>query len=138
MKNNEEGTSHLVTYFNEINKAGSVPKSMGLIHRKDDPSMLNMESVLIDKVHACALEESLGKAKFVSKLILRNCGLMDAEAIRLIKAMDRVNIRHLDLSLNPLLTPAFYKELCEIIDEPACQLERLEVEGNHIGDGVTE
>ena len=66
MKNNEEGTSHLVTYFNEINKAGSVPKSMGLIHRKDDPSMLNMESVLIDKVHACALEESLGKAKFVS------------------------------------------------------------------------
>lgn len=94
-----------MTYFNEINKAGSVPKSMGMIHRKDDPSTLDMESVLMDKVHAVALQESLGKAKFVNKIILRNCGLKDDEAIRLIKSMDKVNIRHLDISLNPLLTP---------------------------------
>ena len=72
-----------------------------MIHRKDDPSSLNMESVLMDKVHAVALEESLGKAKFVNKIILRNCGLRDDEAIRLIKSMDKVNIRHLDISLNP-------------------------------------
>ena len=105
MKHNEEGTSHLVTYFNEINKASSIPKGMGMIHRKDDPSALNMEGVIIDKVHSIALEESLGKAKFVNKIILRNCGLKDDEAIRLIKSMDKVNIRHLDISLNPLLTP---------------------------------
>ena len=89
-------------------------------------------------MHAKALEESLGKAKFVNKIILRNCGLKDDEAIRLIKSMDKVNIRHLDISLNPQLTPQFYKELCDLIFDHACQLERLEIEGNYVGDAIVQ
>ena len=52
MNQNEEKTSHLVTYFNEISKKCNVPKGLGMIHRKDDVSNINMKGVLVDEIHA--------------------------------------------------------------------------------------
>ena len=136
MNHNEDSTSHLVTYFNEISKRCHVPKGLGMIHRKDDASNLDMKGVLVDDVHADALANGIGRARFVDKLILRNCGLTDREAIKLINSMDKINIRHLDVSENPLLTHRFYDALCAIIEDGSCQLERLECEANGMGDRI--
>jgi len=48
--------------------------------------------------------------------------------------MDKVLIRHLDISNNPQLTRRFYDELSLILAEPGNLLERVELEGNNIGD----
>lgn len=50
--------------------------------------------------------------------------------------MDRQVVRHLDISYNPLLTKRFYIELCALLADPASHLERLEIEGNNIGDSI--
>ena len=50
--------------------------------------------------------------------------------------MDRSLIKHLDISYNPLLTRRFYSELFEILADEGCIIERLELEGNKIGDGL--
>ena len=134
MNHNQESTSHLVKYFSEISRKGHVPKGLGMVHRKGQPSDLDLRGVRVDAVHADALAGGIGRARFVDKLILRNCGLTDAEGIKLIRGMDRVNIRHLDVSENPLLTHRFYDALCEVIADGACQLERLECEDNAMGD----
>ena len=48
--------------------------------------------------------------------------------------MDKSLIRHLDISYNPQLSFNFYQELIEILSDPGNVIERLEVEGNRIGD----
>ena len=48
--------------------------------------------------------------------------------------MDRTLIKHLDISYNPQLSYRFYEELFEVLADPACLIERLEIEGNKIGD----
>ena len=82
------------------------------------------------------MSEAINKARFVSKLVLRNTSLNDEYGIKLINSMDRVNIKHLDISYNPNLTSKFYEALCELIEDPACSLERIEIEGNMIGDKI--
>ena len=136
MNHNEDSTSHLVTYFNEISNKCHIPKGLGMIHRKDEVNSLNMKGVLIDEIHANALANGIGRAKFVDKIILRNCGMTDKEGIKLIKSMNRINIRHLDISENPLLTHKFYDVLCDVVQDGSCQLERLECEDNGMGDKI--
>ena len=48
--------------------------------------------------------------------------------------MDKTLIRHIDFSYNTSLTFKFYSKLAEIIEE-GC-IERLELEGNKVGDRV--
>ena len=50
--------------------------------------------------------------------------------------MDKKTVRHLDLSYNPLLTKKFYNELNELMADESCNLERIEIEGNNVGDTV--
>ena len=45
-------------------------------------------------------------------------------------------VRHLDLSNNPLLTKVFYNELCGLLADNTVALERIEIEGNNVGDKV--
>lgn len=58
--------------------------------------------------HASAISNSLGRARYVNKLILKNVGLTDDQGIKIIQNMDQQAVRHLDISNNPLLTKAFY------------------------------
>ena len=50
--------------------------------------------------------------------------------------MDKSLIRHLDISYNPLLTKRFYEVLVQILNEPDNLIERLELEGNKVGDSI--
>lgn len=70
----------------------------------------------------------------MNKLIFRNTGLTDQQGISIVRAMDRTLIKHLDISYNPQLSYRFYEELFEVLADPACLIERLEIEGNKIGD----
>ena len=45
-------------------------------------------------------------------------------------------MRHLDISNNPLLTKNFYRELCELLADKTIALERIEIEGNQVGDQI--
>ena len=36
LNNKPEATSHLVAYMKIMNEKGHIPRSMGMIHRKDD------------------------------------------------------------------------------------------------------
>ena len=62
--------------------------------------------------HASAISNSVGRARYINKLILKNVGLTDDQGIRIIQNMDQQAVRHLDISYNPLLTRDFYRVLC--------------------------
>ena len=89
---------------------------------------------MLTDAHAGAIANSIQRAKYVNKLILKNVGLKDDQAIQIIRNMDRTLVRHLDISYNPLLTNKFYDELNEILADPVSNLERVELEGNMVGD----
>jgi len=134
IENQDDKTSHLVKYMNEMNKNGQIPKGFGFVHRKRSVNAIDAGEVQISDHHARAIAISLDRAKYVNKLILRNVGLTDTQGIAIIRSMDKQIVRHLDVSYNPALTKKFYTELNECMADPACNLERLEVEGNKIGD----
>ena len=50
--------------------------------------------------------------------------------------MNKQVVRHLDISDNPLLTKAFYSELNELLSDNTVALERIEIEGNNVGDQI--
>jgi hypothetical protein len=50
--------------------------------------------------------------------------------------MDKQVVLHLDISNNPLLTKKFYIELNSLLADEACALERIEIEGNNVGDAI--
>lgn len=136
MKGQEHLTSHLVHYLHEMNRNGHVPKGFGYVHRKHAINEIDGSEIRITDQHAKAMAASLDKAKYVNKLILRNTGLTDEQGIAIIRAMDRTLIRHLDVSYNPQLGRRFYEELVQVLSDPASHIERLEIEGNRVGDRV--
>lgn len=132
----DDKTSHLVTYFNEINKKMIVPRSLGMIHRKSEVNQLNLRQQPLTNEYANAFTKALPRAKFIDSVVLNGSGLNDVTAIKIIKSMDITKMKALDLSNNPGLTEKFYDELCDVIENGKCMLERLELEGNMIGDRV--
>jgi hypothetical protein len=60
-----------------MNHKGQIPKSFGMVHRKTDPNEINAGQVLISDEHADAIANSVGRARFVNKIILKNVGLKD-------------------------------------------------------------
>jgi len=50
--------------------------------------------------------------------------------------MDKTVVRHLDISQNPMLTKKFYTKLNQLLADESCALERIEIEGNNVGDSV--
>ena len=70
-------TSHLVHYMAEMNRNGHIPKGFGFVHRKHSINKIDGSNCKITDEHADAIAGSLGRAKYVSKLILRNTGMID-------------------------------------------------------------
>ena len=58
--------------------------------------------------HADAIANAINRAGYINKIILRNVGLRDDQAVKIIRNMNTQVVRHLDLSYNPLLTKNFY------------------------------
>ena len=81
MQGKDEKTSHIVNYFNKVNDKGLVPKGLGMIHRKDDIDQIKVTGLNLDGIHLEAFAESVHRAKYVTKIILRDCGLSDKEGI---------------------------------------------------------
>ena len=48
--------------------------------------------------------------------------------------MDKTQIRHIDISYNPRLTKKFYDALVKVMSDSFCMIERIEIEGNKVGD----
>ena len=136
VKGQEHLSSHLVHYLHEMNRNGHIPKGFGYVHRKHAINEIDGSEIRITDEHAKAMATSLDKAKYVNKLVLRNTGLNDQQGIAIITAMDKTLIRHLDVSYNPQLSKRFYDELVQVLSDPACHIERLEIEGNKVGDRV--
>jgi len=132
----DDATSHLVKYMHEMNRNLHIPKGFGFVHRKQPVNSIDASQTKITDEHAKAISQSLDRAKYVNKLILRNVGLRDDQGISIIRAMDKQVVRHLDVSYNPLLTKKFYDELNLYLADESCHLERVEIEGNNIGDRV--
>ena len=71
-------TSHLVKYYQQMNRNAHIPKSFGMVRRaKDAPNEMNASNVTISGEHAVAIANSLNRARFINKLILKNVGLKD-------------------------------------------------------------
>ena len=107
-----------------------------MIHRKIQPNEMNAGQVLISNEHADAIANSVSRAKFVNKIILKNVGLKDDQAIKIIRNMDKNVVSHLDISQNPMLTKKFYTELNQLLADETCALERIDIEGNNVGDAI--
>lgn len=65
-----ENTSHIVHYFNEINSKMVVPKSLGMVHRKNPTNQINLREQPLQDEYADAFSNAVGKAKFVDHLAL--------------------------------------------------------------------
>lgn len=80
-KNEIEGksdkTSHLVHYMNEMNRNGHAPKAFGFLHRKHSINEIDGSNLKLSDEQSRAIAGSLDRAKYVSKLILRNTDLTD-------------------------------------------------------------
>ena len=81
-----------------------------------------------------AFAVSVSRAKYVSKIILKDCGLTNKEGLRIINNMNKKLVKHIDFGENSTLTAEFYNQLGEIYSEPDSVLERIEIEDNRIGD----
>lgn len=132
----DKNTSHLVHYFNEINNKMIIPKTFGMIHRykREKETEINLKEAPLQDEYATAFSNAVGRAKLVQKIFLNSCQLNDEKAIQIVKKMDLAHVKHLDLSFNANLTSKFYIELSSILTDEKCMLERLELEGNKIGD----
>ena len=76
--NGKEGdTSHLVKYLHEMNRNMHIPKGFGFVHRRQPINSIDASDFQITNEHARAMAGSLGRARHVNKLILRNVGLKD-------------------------------------------------------------
>ena len=136
IKNQDESTSHLVNYFKVVNEKGMAPKGLGMIHRKDDVDQINLRGLNLDGIHLEAFAISVSRAKYVTKIILKDCGLSDKEGLRIITNMNKKLVKHLDFSENSTLSADFYEQLGEIYLEPETVLERIEIEDNRVGDSI--
>lgn len=123
-----------MNYFNKVQQKSIVPKGMGLVHKKDQANQISLRSFFLRDDYVDALSEAIGMSKFVSFIQLSNVGLTDAKAIKIIQRIDKHAVKRLDLSYNPHLTKKFYTFLAETIEDPDFNLERLELEGNKMGD----
>ena len=74
----------------------------------------------------------------MDSIVLNGTGLVDESAIQIINQMDRTTVKSLDVSYNPALTNKFYDALCKLMLDRSCNLERLELEGNKIGDKILQ
>ena len=86
--------------------------------------------------HANAIAYGINRASYITKILLKNVGLRDNQALSIIRNMNKQVVRHLDISYNPLLTKEFYRELCEMLADKTSSLERIEIEGNMVGDQI--
>ena len=113
-----------------------MPKGLGMIHRKDEIDQIKVCGLNLDGIHLEAFATSVSRAKFVTKIILKDCGLTDKEGIQIITQMNLALVKHLDFSENSTLTRKFYKKLGEIAADCSSVLERIELEDNRIGDSI--
>ena len=60
-----------------MNLNGHAPKGFGLFHRKHSIDEIDGSHTKLTDEHARAIAGSLDRAKWVSKIILRNTGLTD-------------------------------------------------------------
>jgi len=73
-------------------------------------------------------------SEVIEEINFRNIGLSTNRAIKLIENLNKKKIKSLDLSLNPMISKEFYNVLAEYIDDPLTELQKLQLEGNKIGD----
>jgi Leucine-rich repeat (LRR) protein len=107
-----------------------------MVHRKSVINQINLRQQPLKGDYANAFSKALPRAKFVDSVVLNGTNLSDSAAIKIIKSMDLTKLKELDLSNNPGLTDKFYSVLCEIVMDNKCYLEKLELEGNKIGDKI--
>ena len=81
MINKDSNTSHIVHYFNEINKKMIVPKGLGMIHRKNPLNEINLKEQPLTDDYADAFSNALGRAKFIDSIALNYTQLNDEKAI---------------------------------------------------------
>ncbi len=77
----DNNTSHIVHYFNEINNKMMVPKGLGMIHRKNPTSQINLQEQPLTDEYADAFSNAVGRAKFVDSIALNYTQLNDEKAI---------------------------------------------------------
>ena len=63
-----------MNYFSNINSKGQIPKGLGMIHRKDGIDQINLQGTNLG-IRLEAFSLSLNKAKYVTKINLKDCGL---------------------------------------------------------------
>ena len=115
-----------------------MPKGLGMIHRKDDVDQIKVCGLNLDGIHLEAFAISVHRARYVTKIILKDCGLTDKEGISIISQMNKSLVKHLDVSENSTLSPKFYDELGKLMKDENAVLDRIELEDNRISDQTLE
>ena len=100
MQGIDEKTSHLVNYLDKVNQRGLPPKGLGMIHRRGHTDQIKLCRIPLDGYQMETFAESVHRAKFVTKIILKDCGLTDKEGLLVITKMNQSLVRHLDFSQN--------------------------------------
>ena len=82
--NKNKNISHLVAYFDEVNKKELIPKPLGMVRRKNPVNVIDVHDQVIKNKNADAFANAIHRAKYVNVLNLRNTSLTDETAIQII------------------------------------------------------
>ena len=87
--NQDDKTSHLVKYYHRMHQRGQIPKGFGMLHRKNKPTELDAGQIQMTDEHATAIAEGIHRANYINKIILKNVGLRDNQALSIIRNMNK-------------------------------------------------
>lgn len=120
------------TYLSKLSKQRLVPLPMGLIKKQGVCEKLDSSNLSMGNHYAEAMAEGLKSLK-VRKVILKNNGISDQAASKLVKNLDPRYSVELNIGEN-YIGQLTIQSICEINSNPLSKLQTLNLESNNLFD----
>lgn len=73
---------------------------MGFVHKRNNVSQINLKSFYMRDAYMDAFTKGMNVSSFITELNLRNIGLTNSRALKLLDSLQKNIIKSLDLSYN--------------------------------------
>ena len=93
----------VIKYFIDADKKHMVPRDMGFITKKSDPYRVNIENSFLRADYINAFCQGISVGDLIRELNLRNSGLTNDGANKILNSLQYKKVKSLDFSSNPLI-----------------------------------
>ncbi len=111
-----------------------LPRGLGFVHRNNKVNEVSLQSFYMRDTYVDAFSQGINVSQYVDSVFLRRNHLSTNRAVKILDSVPRRTLLHLDLGLNPSIGSHFYEVLAEFLEDPGTYLQRLNLEGNKMGD----